>query len=299
MLNQASRLLAALPMHKVRYASMVVLVIWLLALLADIFWMVVPVPQHTVSSLAAVQGINTSSSTASKAVDISAMQSWYLFGGSGATVSAEQAPLVDPSTTTATSLNLLLMGVLMSDVPEASFAVIQNGQLSSLYKVGDEIPIAAGVTLAKVLVDRVIINNRGSMEALLLFDDKASLGTVTSDQNVVIDQRNNPEVSAIANNYRNQLLTNPMSMTDVIKVSIAKDASGKVMGYRIRPGRDRAQFAKFGLQAGDVVTSINGVQLDDPAKAMELYGQLKEAKEATFIVKRGNQEVSLMVGLNQ
>lgn len=302
LLNQISRLFIALPMHKVRYLLVVLLVAWLLVLMADIFWRLVPV-----SATSAQLSTNTQSMASaplpvvSKSVDLGTMQSWYLFGGeAGMGASAEQGPLQDPNTAAATSLNLVLLGVLMSDIAEQSFAVIQSGQASALYKVGEELPIAAGVILAKVLVDRVIINNRGSMEALLLYEEnQVSLGVINPTQSVVIDKRNNAEVSTIANGYRNQLLTNPMSMTDVIKVSIAKGPDGNVIGYRIRPGRDRVQFAKFGLQAGDVVTSINGVSLDDPAKAMELYGQLKEAKEATFVVKRGNQDVNIIVGLNQ
>jgi general secretion pathway protein C len=236
-------------------------------------------------------------------IDIAGIQSWYLFGRANAPASSGAAvtPAVDPNSASVTALDLALLGVLMSDDPEQSFAVIQSSSLSSLYKVGEPIPVGDGVVLAKVLVDRVIINNRGSMEALYLYDQnqKPLATNAVPAEKVVVDQRNNAEVSSIANGYRNQLLTNPMSMTDVIKVSIAKDPDGRVAGYRIRPGRDRAQFAKFGLQTGDVVTAINGVALDDPAKAMELYGQLKDAKEATFVVKRGNQEINLIVGLNQ
>jgi len=303
-LNQVGVALSALPLSRIRYFLVLLIVFLILNVLADIFWKLMPLPEVNSTPQSPMSALSVSSMPmiSKPSVDLATLQSWSLFGRTdGKSVEQQQPSLDDPNSAAATSLNLVLLGILMSDDPEGSFAVIEGGQISSLYKVGDEIPIAQGVKLAKVLVDRVIINNRGSMEALMLYDDsKPAIGVVNNaGQNVVIDQRRNPEISSMASNYRNQLLTNPMSMTDVIKVSIAKGPDGSVIGYRIRPGRDREQFAKFGLQAGDVVTAINGVALDDPAKAMELYGQLRDAQEASFVVKRGNQEVNLIVGLNQ
>ena len=89
--------------------------------------------------------------------------------------------------------------------------------------------------------------------------------------------RSDTQVTELAQGYRNQLYQNPGSLADVIQVTPASEG-GKLVGYRINPGRDPAQFAKFGLKPGDVVTMINDVRLDDPQRALELYNLLRTAE---------------------
>lgn len=306
-LQRFSTALSAVPAGKVRYGLLVLTGVWLVSLLADIFWMMFPVPATKAGSAATEIVVPVTSGNQSPQVDVSTMQSWNLFGSRSVQDTSSLQEQVDTSAASfdeaaLTSLQLVLLGALQSDIPEESYAIIRIGEKSELIKVGENIPVGDGISLAKVLVDRVIINNRGRMESLLLYAEGESRPVQVpqvSGGKKVLDQRNNPELTMMADNYRNQLMTNPMSLTDVIKISIAKDGEGKIMGYRVRPGRDRAQFAKFGLQTGDIVTAINGISLDDPAKAMELYGQLREAKEASFVVKRGNEELNLIVGLSQ
>lgn len=306
-LNPVLDRLSAIPAAKVRYVLLLLTGIWFLSLLADFIWMWAPAPrQSAVVNIAGPDVFSAMSGQQNQpAIDLSVMQSWQLFGSAAVIPNpADSSAAEAPNEAAVTNLQLILLGVIYSDIPEEGYAILQGSNNSGLVKVGEPIPVGNNVTLAKVLVDRVIINNNGRMESLLLYTENAPAqdGIQPVDATVsksVMDQRNNPELSAIAGNYRNQLLTNPLSLADVIKVSIAKDAEGKLIGYRIRPGRDRAQFAQFGLQNGDVVTAINGTPLDDPAKAMELYAQLREAKEASFVVRRGDQEINLIVGLTQ
>ena len=51
-------------------------------------------------------------------------------------------------------------------------------------------------------------------------------------------------------------------------------ANGVQRGYRVYPGRNRQQFAKLGLQPGDLVLSINGTPLDDPQRGMEIFNTM-------------------------
>jgi general secretion pathway protein C len=155
--------------------------------------------------------------------------------------------------------------------------------------------------LNKVLADRAIIDNNGRFETLWLYDPNAS-SNLGSSQSVAdapsstVDMRTNAGVSQLAQTYRNQLYQNPSSLADVIQVTPASE-NGKLIGYRINPGRDPAQFAKFGLKPGDVVTMINDVKLDDPQRALELYNMLRTQSEASITVHRGNEDVVLLVSL--
>ena len=103
----------------------------------------------------------------------------------------------------------------------------------------------------------------------------------------------------MAGKYRQQLMKNPASLADVIRVSMNTDKdTGQLNGYRVRPGRHREAFTEFGFKPNDVVTAINGVELNDPAKTMEVYKMLRQAKEANFNVMRDGQTVTVMVSLD-
>ncbi len=110
------------------------------------------------------------------------------------------------------------------------------------------------------------------------------------------DMRQNPEVAKLAASYRERLYSNPTSLADVIKISMAREGN-EIIGYKIQPGRDREQFQKMGFQPNDIVTSINDIQLNDPKRALDLYNVIRTAKEATFVVRRGEDELTLMVSL--
>ena len=53
-----------------------------------------------------------------------------------------------------------------------------------------------------------------------------------------------------------------------------------------------------GFEAGDVVTGINGVSLDNPTNTMVLYNSLRTAGEVVFELERGGQPMTLSVSLD-
>jgi len=70
-------------------------------------------------------------------------------------------------------------------------------------------------------------------------------------------------------------------------------------GYRVYPGRNRQQFAKLGLQPGDLVTSINGTPLDDPARGMEIFNSLGSSNQVEVTVERNGESQQLTLNTAQ
>jgi general secretion pathway protein C len=299
-LERGKRLASRLPLAQLRIALYVLVAIWLMASLVRLVWVAVPVPQvvprpQTVAQAASGSAIQ---------VDPVKIQGWHLFGIAGAQpvtqAPTDQTANVDESAAE-TRLQLVLLGLIEVDVPEKAAAIIQAQGKEELFAVGEKLPVPGNVTLAKVLADRAIINNNGRFESLMLYDETAPrpqpVAAAPADTGV-IDRRNDQNITRMAADYRQQLLSNPVSLADVIKVSVAKGEDGSVIGYKIRPGRQQKQFTDFGFQSDDVVTAINGVELNNPTKALEVYRMLREAKDATFSVKRGDEDLTLIVGLD-
>ncbi|MGH7822614.1 MAG: type II secretion system protein GspC, partial [Candidatus Binatia bacterium] len=68
---------------------------------------------------------------------------------------------------------------------------------------------------------------------------------------------------------------------------------GKASGFRLFAIRRNSIFEKIGLKNGDIVSSINGNQLSDPARAMELLQQLKDEGRVSVEVTRNRQPTTL------
>ncbi len=314
-LEKVSLVSAQLPLAKLKLAVYVLALVWVVNNLVTLVWLYVPMPEIQVgSTMAPVKAKQMAKD--SLVVDIRQLQELNLFGQMDESIEKKEvAPVVTQlegieDEAVATRLQLTLQGVAVAEDPANSRAMIEHKNKQDLYIIGDKLPVGPRVELAKILSDRVILDNGGRYESLLLYDENAirqskrSRGSKSRrkpelDRENVVDQRNNSEITDMATQYRKQLLSNPTSLAEVIKVSVAKDADGTVIGYRVRPGKDRRQFQQFGFQAGDIVTQINGIELNNPTKALEVYRLMREAQEATFEVKRGDEELTFMVSLGE
>ena len=59
---------------------------------------------------------------------------------------------------------------------------------------------------------------------------------------------------------------------------------GKAAGFR--------PFAKIGMQNGDVIASINGLEITSPEKALEVYAKLKSASHLSLGLERNGQKIT-------
>src|SRR5690348_2810951 len=93
----------------------------------------------------------------------------------------------------------------------------------------------------------------------------------------------------IVDRMRKLIADDPGLMADIMRPQPVF-AQGKQKGYRVYPGRNRQAFARLGLRPGDLVMSINGTPLDDPARGQEVFGTLGSSSEAHITVIRGGQQ---------
>ena len=62
--------------------------------------------------------------------------------------------------------------------------------------------------------------------------------------------------------------------------------NGKLRGYKVSPGRDKALFNELGLQDGDVVVQVNDVRLDTVENGMAALKSVQSGDSVSLIVER-------------
>jgi general secretion pathway protein C len=261
----------------------VVLAVLIARLLAQLLWALLPSPAAAAWQAAPVA---PAAQNPADRVDVNRIAAAHLFG--------QFTPVVHPDLTKApdTTLNLTLLGILKNSKDKAkSRALISNGTDEKSYSISEA--VGSGVTLYAIFVDRVVLSRNGQLETLKLDKNQPS----SSDAPLAVASDSQGAGSSLSQ-IRQQMLANPAKAQDYIRIQPAPNVSGNgQMGYRIFPGRDRAVFNGAGLRAGDVVTAINGVQLDDPAKSLQLLSDLSQANAVTLTIDRGGESQTINVNL--
>lgn len=246
-----------------------VLVILIAAQLASLLWRALgsgetDAPQMPAADVAAVP-----------AVDLAAIVNAHLFG-----VASLQG---DPSAAPATSANLTLAGTLAGLAPESGWAIIgASGQSARVYATGASLP--GGAKLLAVYPDRVILDRNGARESLML--PRLSGGAAVA--------ANYAPPASVAESVRQILVQDPAAANELIRPQPVF-AGSTLRGYRVFPGRNRAQFARLGLQPGDLVSAVNGIALDDPNRGLEILRNIGVGSPVTLTIDRNGQQQQLSV----
>lgn len=216
-----------------------------------------------------------------KSVDIPSIVNAHLFG-------VAQAAAQNPENAPPSQANLVLTAVFAAADPAKGMAIIgESAQNADVYAVGAA--VRPGVRLHQVYFDRVILDRNGQLETLAL--PKEMLAGVI----------NRPAAAApnpALENIRRIAETNPAAFAEIIRPQPVF-ANGVQRGYRVYPGRNRQQFARLGLQPGDLVLAVNGTPLDDPQRAPEIFNTMGSADRVTVSVERNGQTQDLTLNFAQ
>lgn len=250
------------------------------------------------------------------------LSSWHLFGNA--------LPAADPRGVAAapdTGLDLVLRGLFAGDDPKDGRAILVDGNgVERSVRPGDE--VASGVTVDGIYPDRIMLSRGGALEALRLpRPDGAAAPSPTAAsgpggiaiQNRPLPPSMTPQAAGGAlpgMPAPSQPFVTPSISTagmdwnattaklGVDAQQLAREVSvlpvlenGRFVGVRVQAGRDNPLAAKLGLQPDDIVTEVNGVPLDSPARAAEVARTLAQANRAEVTVRRGGATRKLRVDL--
>ncbi|MGR5211943.1 type II secretion system protein GspC [Vibrio rotiferianus] len=260
--------------------------------LGKLVWLAMPQS----SSIAKWQPSSNSSVSTNKsdAIDFSAIQNANLFGKY-----SEQKPVVveQPIVKDApkTRLNLTLVGAVASSNANTSLAVIANRGKQATYGIGEEIE-GTRAKLKAVLVDRVIIDNQGRDETLMLEGVEYKKLSQGAQSRPVA--KSNVEKASVSeeklDQIRAEIARDPKRVFNYISISEVKK-DGSTIGYRVSPGREASLFNDVGLQAGDIAVELNGIDLRDPSSLAKLAQEMSNLQELNLTVERDGQQYDIYI----
>lgn len=281
--------------HRASQVVLVIVLILLAAILAQLTWKLVPGPDPQSFAPPVPTSAPASASAEQRQWNIA---QWHLFG-----IKPEQARIDVPvESLPETTLNLVLRGVIAaSGAGEDSGAIIgAPSGIDTFYAVNARLP--GGATLKEVHADRVVLDRGGRLETLRLpkesIDGGAPPARGASARSSAPARETAPlPESRTLQEYRDIALTNPQQLSDVVNIS-PKSQDGRFIGYEVQPGRDPGLLDRVGLIPGDVVTSVNGIALDTPARALSVLRTLQGADQVRIDYQRDGVPQSATVSVN-
>lgn len=211
----------------------------------------------------------------------------HLFG------TQQSQQIAQPIDAPVTRLNLKLRGVFAVEDESKGVALIAGSSgPEKMYTVGKKIP--GNITLSAVYPDRVILKRNGQFETLRLPATKDTGGA-----NFRSSGRRAPQSKASSSNQgsrlrkiRRDFLRNPTKLAELVRVAPVIE-NGKTSGFRLETLKDDPLFKELGIQSGDVVKRVNGVDLDSSAKGLRVMQQLRRAKQVSVTIERNGEVLEL------
>ena len=252
---------------------------------AKIFWLLFPAGESQTWIPPANIAIE-SAQNAEAAAGSETIVDAHLFG----MASIDEVPTVAEDTTEApeTRLRLVLRATVTAEDPKIAHAIItSDNDQEKVYFTGDI--VTKGTTLHKVQIDRVILNRGGVLEALRLPRQFAG--------NAAPTRRKTSNSGPTTRTIQQMVTENAANLGEIIRPQPFMP-NGQLKGYRVFPGRNRAQFVALGLRPGDLVTEINGVLLNNPSQGMAIFRSLGETTQVSVTVERNGKQETLNLDTN-
>jgi len=284
-------------------AANVLMVLLLANVVAILTWKLIPLPEMPPAPLSMPQA---AISVPQRNVNYDQISNWHLFGEvrlDAAAMGDAQTPDVVPDTT----LQLTLRGVIASKDLRIAFAIIGDPSgTEETYRVGDQVP--GGAQIKEIHADKVILWRNNRHETLRLPEDAlptsdmgqvSRVGSFGTPMNAGGAMTVSPQAAAVLKDYRQKLASDPQALANVVRAE-PYHQGGKLTGYRIFPGTDRTLLNRVGLQPGDVITSVNGIEFDSPSKGLEIMKAVTEGGggQVSVNVLRNGATQTYMVPLN-
>jgi general secretion pathway protein C len=229
-----------------------------------------------------------------------------IFCSSCPSASEEAAPLAAAGPTR-TSLPLTLVAVLWdhrSRPPGPLGAVLRDTEQGRVGLFGEGERVRDAV-LRSIEAGRVYLERSGKLEYLDLIEAAAVRPAIAAappagDPLVQELERGIHKTGELSYEIQRTTLEAVLANTNLLARSariVPEVRDGRPAGFRLFSVRPDGPFGKIGMQNGDVISSINGLELTSMEKSFEVYGKLRSASHLSLGLERNGRKVTVEYGI--
>ena len=199
---------------------------------------------------------------------------------------------------TATKLPLRLLGTAAANREERSRAAIEdeNTRKHMIVAIGDRLKGHSRVRVIGIERTRVILDNAGRPEELLLDEDGPKLQPIRKRQSRSAqrkpraDKRQslNARLEALSGDGA-QNLSRILSSARIVP----HYENGQMQGMKVDAIKANSIFEKIGFQNGDIITEVNGIVIDRLEATSAIFDEFAKADSIVTAVRRGDEILTM------
>lgn len=217
-------------------------------------------------------------------------------------------------------LRLTVIGTIFGGDAKSGVAMIENSSTKAInsFMVGDEILPGENAVLSHVWKEKIYIlrdnsryeflevanpelqrSSRKNRVATGADSDRDGAATKSS-QDVFSEpgfERKGNTVTMSAD-YRRKTLTSDFAKVLQDAKAEPNMVDGKLKGFKLTRIRDDSIYLKAGLEDGDVITEINGIELISASQAISTLQSLRDASKIEITYSRGDQKSTVALNVS-
>ncbi|HEV3031109.1 MAG TPA: type II secretion system protein GspC, partial [Polyangia bacterium] len=220
-------------------------------------------------------------------------------------VAADSGP-PQPSAPQRTTLPVALLAIMFAPPPADprwSMAIIRDTEQKSAgaFGIGGKVREA---TITDISETRVDLEISGRQEYLELFDKGPGAAPVAAPAAAAAPssdplaaelekgvKKTGEHTYEVQRGTVDSLLGNMSALSRAARI-VPEMKDGRAAGFRLFSVRPDGPFAKIGLQNGDVISAINGLEMSSPDQALMVYTKLKSASHLSVGLERNGQKIT-------
>lgn len=242
-------------------------------------------------------------------IDISKILQRNLFNLDGSlpdTTDQAKNGIVCPLNPTKSSLGYRIAGIIFGGSAQNSVVLLEQkgGNKSVVYKYNDS--VAGNGKITNITKDKIFISNNGSCPEYLALEYPnpnassrrlaVSSGKANANYSETGFERTGTNTQ-VTKPWVENILKNKLSSTLQDARALPNLVNGKIKGFIVTQIVPDSVYEKLGLQDDDVVSSINGIELNDAARAIQTLNSLRNETHIELKVTRNGQPITFNVNI--
>ena len=207
-------------------------------------------------------------------------------------------------TAAAKSLSVRLYGTVTTSPPQFSWAIMSKDEANApqeIFRIGDD--VYGEGTLRKVRRKEVVVALEDGTEVVVpLYEGEQSETRVARTSRSSRSEEEQELGSSIRkigeNRYEIDSSEIQLAMNNIDKLAreariVPSFKDGNTVGFKVFRIKPNSFYKKLGLRNGDVITAINGFEINSTEKALQLYQMLRTEKNLNLEITRRGQPITL------
>ena len=193
--------------------------------------------------------------------------------------------------------------IALYNASDALVVTVEKSKKTEVLSKGDNID---GFILSSAGADYAIFKKDNKEFTLRLAEDKINESVIRIIKSAKIEPtpkpKQEPKKSIVKSEYGDGKIVSRSLLSSYTKdiKKVWKDIgitehkiNGTLQGFKIHFVKKGSDFEKLGLKRGDILTAVNGQELDSYKSAYSFYGEMENLEDLILNIRRNNQDMEL------